>query len=89
MQGIAGLLIDRTRAGGGPLQIPEAIGVELVRQASLAETAISGAFDTLPLTRQGFLKLVRPPTHQGRWDRGRQSSSATMYPDGTESVRQC
>jgi len=31
-----------------PLQIPEAIGVELVRQASLAETGTSGAFDTPP-----------------------------------------
>lgn len=31
-----------------PLQIPEAIGVELVRQASLAETGTSGAFVTPP-----------------------------------------
>ena len=70
MKGIAGLLIDRTRGRSEwMLQIPEAIGVELVRQASLADTGTSGAFDTpSPPTRQGV--LAGSATHyQGR--RGR------------------
>jgi len=45
-----------------PLQIPEAIGVELVRQASLAETGTSGAFDTPPHLPGRESSLVRPPT---------------------------
>jgi len=45
-----------------PLQIPESIGVELVRQASLAETGTSGAFDTPPHLPGRESSLVRPPT---------------------------
>lgn len=45
-----------------PLQIPEAIGVELVRQASLAETGTSGAFGTPPHLPGRESSLVRPPT---------------------------
>ena len=45
-----------------PLQIPEAIGVELVRQASLADTGTSGAFDTPPHLPGRESSLVRPPT---------------------------
>ena len=66
------------------LQIQEAIGVELVRQASLADTGISGAFDTpTPPTRQGI--LAGSATHyQGRRGRERRSSSTTSNaPRGT------
>ena len=45
-----------------PLQIPEAIGVELVCQASLADTGTSGAFDTPPHLPGRESSLVRPPT---------------------------
>ena len=45
-----------------PLQIPEAIGVELVCQASLADTGTSGAFDTFPHLPGRESSLVRPPT---------------------------
>ena len=45
-----------------PLQIPEAIGVELIRQASLTETGTSGAFDTPPHLPGRESSLVRPPT---------------------------
>lgn len=45
-----------------PLQIPEAIGAELVRQASLAETGTSEAFDTPPHLPGRESSLVRPPT---------------------------
>ena len=74
-----------------PLQIPEAIGVELVRQASLAETAISGAFDTPPHLPGRDSSLVRPPTiRAGGTEDGNRRRLQAMYPDGTESiVRQC
>lgn len=44
------------------LQEPEAIGAELVRQASLADTGTSGAFDTPPHLPGRESSLVRPPT---------------------------
>lgn len=67
-----------------PLQIPEAIGVELVCQASLADTGTSGAFDNpSPPTRQGV--LAGSATHyQGRRGREQRSSLTTSNaPGGT------
>ena len=64
-----------------PLQIPEAIGVELVRQASLAETGTSGAFDTPPHLPGRESSLVRPPTirAEGAENGGRHRPPVTRH----------
>ena len=64
-----------------PLQIPEAIGVELVRQASLAETGTSGAFDTPPHMPGRESSLVWPPTIRagGAENGGRHRSPVTRH----------
>ena len=83
MKGVAGLPIDPMcgREAEWPLQIPEAIGVELVRQASLAETGTSGAFDTPPHLPSRESSLVRPPTIRagGAENGGRHRPSVTRH----------